>query len=146
LGHQYVLFHFVCNGKLFLYSPIVHSEQIQQVLAWRCPSYLFFHYYVDIILKPWLHIPITVAARSKSWNFFACSNTGIVGSNATQGMDVCVCVCVYLCCPVQVSVLRGANSRPKCPTDCLRLRYWSETKRFTRPILQVGATWTKVDR
>jgi hypothetical protein len=41
--------------------------------------------------------PITVAARSKAWAVFARSNTGIVGSNPTQGMDVCVrlfCVCV----------------------------------------------------
>jgi hypothetical protein len=34
--------------------------------------------------------PITVAARSNAWNVFARSNTGIVGSNPTQGMDVCV--------------------------------------------------------
>jgi hypothetical protein len=44
--------------------------------------------------------PITVAARSEAWTLFASSYTGIVGSNATQGMDVCVllfCVCVALC-------------------------------------------------
>jgi hypothetical protein len=44
--------------------------------------------------------PITVAARSKAWTVFARSNTGIVGSNPTRGMDVCVrlfCVCVVLC-------------------------------------------------
>jgi hypothetical protein len=34
--------------------------------------------------------PITVAARSKVSNVFAHSNTWIVGSNSTQGMDVCV--------------------------------------------------------
>jgi hypothetical protein len=34
--------------------------------------------------------PITVAARSKAWTVFARSNTGIVGSNPSQGMDVCV--------------------------------------------------------
>jgi hypothetical protein len=35
--------------------------------------------------------PITVAARSKAWTVFARSNTGIVGSNPTQDMDVCMC-------------------------------------------------------
>jgi hypothetical protein len=48
-----------------------------------------------------LHVsPITVAAQSKAWTVFARSNTGIVGSNPTQGMDVCMrlfCVCVLLC-------------------------------------------------
>jgi hypothetical protein len=34
--------------------------------------------------------PITVTARSKAWDVFTRSNTGIVGSNPTQGMDVCV--------------------------------------------------------
>jgi hypothetical protein len=36
--------------------------------------------------------PITVAARSEAWSVFANSNAGIVGSNPTQGMDVCPCV------------------------------------------------------
>jgi hypothetical protein len=36
--------------------------------------------------------PTTVAARSKAWHVFARSNTGIVGSNHTEGMDVCVCI------------------------------------------------------
>jgi hypothetical protein len=43
---------------------------------------------------------VTVAARSKAWTVFDRSNTGILGSNPTQGMDVCVrlfCVCVVLC-------------------------------------------------
>jgi hypothetical protein len=31
-----------------------------------------------------------VAARSKAWNVFAHFNTGIVGSNPTEDMDVCV--------------------------------------------------------
>jgi hypothetical protein len=41
--------------------------------------------------------PITVAARSKAWNVLDRSNAGIVSSNLTQCMDVCVhllCVCV----------------------------------------------------
>jgi hypothetical protein len=36
--------------------------------------------------------PITVAARSKPWTVVARSNAGIVGSNPTWGMDVCMCV------------------------------------------------------
>jgi hypothetical protein len=42
---------------------------------------------------------ITVAVGAKARTVFARSNTGIVGSNATQGMDVCVrlfCVRVAL--------------------------------------------------
>jgi hypothetical protein len=45
-------------------------------------------------------MPITVAARSKAWNTFVCSNNGIVGSNLTRCMRVCpslFCVCVVLC-------------------------------------------------
>jgi hypothetical protein len=45
-------------------------------------------------------MPITVAARSKTWTVFPRSNTGIVGSNPTRGMNNCVrlfCVCVVLC-------------------------------------------------
>jgi hypothetical protein len=34
--------------------------------------------------------PITVAAGSKAWNVFAHSNMGIMESNLTQGMDVCL--------------------------------------------------------
>jgi hypothetical protein len=46
-------------------------------------------------------LPTMVTARSKAWPVFARSNAGIVGSNPTQGMDVCVCAFVLcLCCPV----------------------------------------------
>jgi hypothetical protein len=44
-------------------------------------------------------VPITVTVRCKAWSVFARSNTGIVVSNPTWGMDVCVrlfCVCVVL--------------------------------------------------
>jgi hypothetical protein len=45
-------------------------------------------------------LPVTVAARPKTWNVSAPSNTGIVGSNPTQGLDVCVrlfCLCCSVC-------------------------------------------------
>jgi hypothetical protein len=41
-----------------------------------------------------------VCGLPKAWTVFARSDTRIVGSNPTQGMDVCVrlfCVCVVLC-------------------------------------------------
>jgi hypothetical protein len=44
--------------------------------------------------------PIAVVTRSKAWNVFTRSNTGIVDSNPTRGMGVCprfFCVCVVLC-------------------------------------------------
>jgi hypothetical protein len=37
---------------------------------------------------------VTVTARCKAWAVFARSNAGIVGSNPTQDMDVCI-VCIY---------------------------------------------------
>jgi hypothetical protein len=45
-------------------------------------------------------LPIPVAARSKTWTLLLRSNTGVVGSNPTRNMDVCLrlfCVCVVLC-------------------------------------------------
>jgi hypothetical protein len=59
--------------------------------------------------------PITVAARPKAWNVFARSNTGIVGSNPTEGMDVYV-YSVFVSTPC-----------PRSPTECLGLGNWSET-------------------
>jgi hypothetical protein len=42
--------------------------------------------------------PITVTALSKAENVFTRSNTGIVGSNPIQGMDVCPRFCFVLSC------------------------------------------------
>jgi hypothetical protein len=39
-----------------------------------------------------------VAARYRAWNAFARSNTGIVGSNPTRSMDVCVYSVFVLFC------------------------------------------------
>jgi hypothetical protein len=41
-----------------------------------------------------MDVLITVAERSQAKTVFVRSNAGIVGSNPTQGMDVCI-VCVY---------------------------------------------------
>jgi hypothetical protein len=59
-------------------------------------------------------VPITVATRTKAWTGFARSNTGIVGSNPTWGMDVCVCVySVFVLSCVDVAALRWADPPSK---------------------------------
>jgi hypothetical protein len=54
-------------------------------------SFILLHIFLKNIAQ---FMPITVAARSKARTVFALSNAGIVGSNPTHGMDVCI-VCVY---------------------------------------------------
>jgi hypothetical protein len=53
-------------------------------------------------------LPTTVAARSKEWTVFARSNTGILSSNPTPDIDVCV----RLLC-VSVAGLRRADPPSK---------------------------------
>jgi hypothetical protein len=43
-----------------------------------------------ICLRVQIYRPITAAARSKARNVFTRSNIGIVGSNPTQRVNVCV--------------------------------------------------------
>jgi hypothetical protein len=43
-------------------------------------------------------MPVMVAAQSKAWTVFACSDAGVLGSNPTQGMDVCVRLFFVLVC------------------------------------------------
>jgi hypothetical protein len=64
--------------------------------------------------------PITMVTRSKALTFFACSDAGIVGSNPTQDMFVCVCVYsvfVLSCVYTYVAALRRADqlSKESCP-------------------------------
>jgi hypothetical protein len=71
-------------------------------------------------------LPITVAARFKAWTVFARSNAGILGSNPTQGMDVCVCVySVFVLFCMQVEALRrpDPSSKESCQL-CIRSRNW----------------------
>jgi hypothetical protein len=42
-------------------------------------------------------LPVTVAERSEGCTVLARSEAGTVVSNPTQGMGVCVRVCVFLC-------------------------------------------------
>jgi hypothetical protein len=60
------------------------------------PSGIFQLRFTTKIVMHFFLRPIAVAARSKARTVFARSNTEIVSSNPTGGMDVCVCsVCVY---------------------------------------------------
>jgi hypothetical protein len=70
-------------------------------------------------------MPITVASLPKAWTVFSRSNIGIVGSNPTQGMDVCVglfCVCVVLC--VGIGLATGWSPVQGVQPTEYRLRNW----------------------
>jgi hypothetical protein len=56
-----------------------------------------------------------MAARSKAWTVFARLNTGIVGSNPTWVMDVCLCAFILfvLSCVEGSGLARG-------PTDWVK--------------------------
>jgi hypothetical protein len=62
-------------------------------------SFLGLHFFLNTLLKNISNLCFSLK-RSKAWTVFARLNTGIVGSNPTRGMDVCVhlfCVCIVLC-------------------------------------------------
>jgi hypothetical protein len=67
---------------------------------------------------------LSLAARSKAWTAFARSNTGVMGSNSTRGMDVCVYSVFVLSC-VKVAALRQAHGTSKESYGmCTGLRNW----------------------
>jgi hypothetical protein len=72
--------------------------------------------------------PSTVAAHSKAWTVFARSNSEIVCSSPSQGMDVCL---PLLCVCVGSGLATGWSRVQGLLLTVLRLRNWSETKRFT---------------
>jgi hypothetical protein len=67
------------------------------VAVWGSTFYMQtqpFLYSCKLMFPKYKKPPITVAVRSKAGTVFACSNTGVVGSNPTRGTDVYVVLCV----------------------------------------------------
>jgi hypothetical protein len=64
----------------------------------RTHDYIFFAPTPNMCFEMVYHPlwPITVAARSKAWTVFARSNAGIVTSNPTQGIDICIVRVYYV--------------------------------------------------
>jgi hypothetical protein len=52
-----------------------------------------FFYVIDIVLKGYTSMVLTVTTPSKAWTGFARSNTRIVGSNPTRDINICVGYC-----------------------------------------------------
>jgi hypothetical protein len=78
------------------YGPIIINRENVSLFLKEGQSLLYFH---NIVKVYWDRLPITVAARSKTWTVFVPSDAGAVGSNPTRVMDVCVrlfCVCAAL--------------------------------------------------
>jgi hypothetical protein len=120
---QNYLFEPYVNAHLFILwavSPInLYSWRFSVRISGRLPTILidslgdfpFFRSNVKVVMTNYFitfftilaHIPvmpITVVERSEAWRVFARSNTGVVCSNLTQGIDVCVrlfCVWFVLC-------------------------------------------------
>jgi hypothetical protein len=70
-----------------------------------------------------------VAAPSNARNIFAVLNVGIMGSNSTQGMDVCVCVySVFVLFCVYVAAFRRADPPSKESYRLCKKDYETEEK------------------
>jgi hypothetical protein len=88
-GECVVMFVLFQNYAALLSELLVYCVlDFCEVPVWEpLPEYLCEYpefLYVSVLL------PITVAARSETWTVFSRSNTRIMGSNPTQGMDVCL--------------------------------------------------------
>jgi hypothetical protein len=87
-----------------------------------CPAHSIVLDLITLISYIWptVRAPVTVAARSEAWILFARSNIGVVDSNPTQGMDVCVCV--VLCAGSGLAT--GWSPVQRVLRLCIGLRNW----------------------
>jgi hypothetical protein len=81
--------------------------------------------------SPLTHVlPMTVTTRCKAWTGFTFPNTEIVGSNPTQGMDVCVYT-KFVLSYVGRDLATGWSPFQGVLPTVIGLGNWSKTKRFT---------------
>jgi hypothetical protein len=89
------------------------------------------------------HGQITVGALSKAWTIFARSKTGIMGSNPTQGIDVCLRL--FSVCVGSGLATSWSSAQGVLPT-VVWLINWSETKRFMDALCSKWEQQEKRDR
>jgi hypothetical protein len=86
-------------------------------------------------------MPITVAARSKTWTAFARSNAEIVGSNPIPGLVVVRVYSVFVLFCIQIEALRRADPQSKESYRlCIGLRIWKAAKdklRTLKPLIDI---------
>jgi hypothetical protein len=84
-----------------LFLLMTRLSQLTHKISCRKPHIYCVKYNKENIHRWNKSLPIKVAAQSNAWTVFARSNTGVVVSNSTRDMNVCVCVySVFVCCPV----------------------------------------------
>jgi hypothetical protein len=75
-----------------------HSIKNKGIFGKIYTTYIPVEWNLPISKWEWETMPITVAARSKAETVFVRSNAGVVGSNSTQGMSVCILHVFLLFC------------------------------------------------
>jgi hypothetical protein len=90
-----------------------------------CHCQLHFSYSRRIVSPYRKIMPVAVTVRSKAWTVFAHSNTGIMGSNPTQDVDVFLRLfCVYVLC-VGSGLATGWSPVQRGQPTGYRLRNWT---------------------
>jgi hypothetical protein len=115
----------VHQSPLFIERSSIHNlncSSLTCIVTKNCYGNVCHVYFCTFLV---IELPITMAAPSKAWTVFAHSNTGVMGSNPTRGMGVCVglfCVCIVLC--VGSGLTTGWSSVQGVQPTLYRLRNW----------------------
>jgi hypothetical protein len=133
--------------ELFVYLALL--------FLWYVASLSFLIFWT-IVLR---NVVYLLTTRSKAWTVFSSSNTGVVCSNPTGGMDVCMplfCVCVILCVGsglvVGCSLVQGVLPtvyRIKKPKKRQKSKWLEGRREFTfcvtwyATVLHVWSLWTR---